>query len=357
MAGRFAEGWLKYKAGNNFDPVSRADILAAWTGLSGYTLQASSLGGQEIVLGGGATMFKTLDHQAVWIIGDRIMLVSGTGLTLDALIYQGRNNGTSLVQLVSNIDGTLTAYAGGVAIGTSSIALHSNKHYYVEIKVTLTGTTNINVAVVINLDGNPVITGNVNSGINQNTLTSGTATINNHLIGSGNTVSLVHKDIYVCDGTGSINNDFLGDVQIGALRPNGDVVSGWTPNTGTVHFSLVNDFNPPDPTFGFGSDSDGTFVSSGTVSSQDIWDWEDIVTFSGQIKFIQLSMFARKDAEGTKKFQIVTGNTGSENQSPDFSVEDDYVYHQYILDKDPGTGLPWTVTGFNAKRFGIKVTV
>lgn len=357
MAGRFAEGWLKYKAGTNFDPVSRGDILAAWTGIGGFTLQPSSLGGQEMQLAGGTSMFKTLDHQAVWIVGDRIMLSSGTGLTLDTTIYQGRNNGTVLVTVVTNIDGTLTAYAGGVAIGTSSFALHSNKHYYFEVKVTLTGTTNINVAVVVNIDGNPVINGNANSGINQNTLISGTATINNHVFLSGNTVALIHKDIYICDNTGTLNNDFLGDVQIGALRPNGDVVTSWTPNTGSVHWSLINDFEPPSGTWGWGSDSDGTYISSGTVGAQDIWDWEDIITFSGQIKFIQLSMFARKDAEGTKKFAIVTGNTGSEDQSPDFSVEDDYVYHQYILDKDPATGLAWTVTGFNAKRFGVKVTV
>jgi hypothetical protein len=323
--------------------------------MQGFTLQASAPGGQEMLLGGGATMFKTLDHQASWVIGDRIMLQSG-GSNLDTLIYQGRNNGTVLVQLTSNVDGTLTVYAANVPIQTTSFALHGNKRYYVELKYTLTGTTNINVAVTVNLDGVTVLSGNANTGINQTALISGTATVNNHLYGCGNSVTLTHKDMYVCDLTGSINNDFLGDVQIQALRPNGDVVSGWTPNTGTVHFSLVNDFVPASATYGLGPDGDVTYVTSGTVGVQDIWDWEDIATFTGQIKFVQLSMYARKDAEGTKKFQIVTGNAGTEDHSPDFSVEDDYVYQQYVLDKDPGTTLPWTVTGFNSKRFGIKVT-
>ncbi len=67
-------------------------------------------------------------------------------------------------------------------------------------------------------------------------------------------------------------------------------------------------------------------------------------------------MYARKDAEGTKKFQTVVGNTGTEAHSVDFSVEDNYVFHHTVFDLDPATSLPWTVVGFNAKRFGVKIT-
>ena len=56
-------------------------------------------------------------------------------------------------------------------------------------------------------------------------------------------------------------------------------------------------------------------------------------------------------------FKTVVGDTGTEANSGDFYLEDSYVYHHFPFDTDPATGLAWTRAGFNAKRFGVKVTV
>jgi hypothetical protein len=352
MAGRWAESFYFYAPGAVGDPIGQAQFLANWTANAGNLhIQASALGGQEMQIGAGTTFFKTLDHQSGWCVGLRFK-TSSVGGTLDTTLYTARNNGAILLTLQVNTDGTLIAYAGNhqTVIGVTDFAIHADKWYYIEIDYSLSGTTNITATATVRLDGNTsaVISGSGATNVANTSLTSGTATVNNHMLGSGNSTATTYKDIYICDHNGGVNNTFLGQVTILVVRPNGDVVSQWTPNSGITHFNRVND--------SIGADDDTTYVSDGTVGHQDIWDWEDIPGFSGTIKFVEVHMYARKDDEGSKSFQTVVGDTGTEAHSGDFFVSDNYVYYDQCFDTDPATGFAWTRTGFNTKRFGAKVT-
>lgn len=352
MAGAFCDSFYHVVAGL-LDSDTQQAFTSKWTARSGNdTIQASPLGGQELKLGAGHTCFKTLSHQTAWTVGFRFKTTS-VGGTLDTVLYKGRNNGTVLVTLEVNVDGTLIAYAGNhqTVIGVTDFAIHADKYYYIEIEYSLSGTSNISVTAAVRLDGSTaaVISGSGLSGVANTSLVSGTATVNNHMLASGNSTATTYKDLYVVDHNGGVNDTFMGVCKILVVRPNGDVVSNFAPNSGSVHFDRVSD--------SVGPDDDTTYVEDGTVNDKDIWDWEDIPGFSGTIKFIQVLMYARKTDEGAKAFKTVVGDTGTEANSGDFYIEDSYVYHHFPFDTDPATGLAWTRAGFNAKRFGVKVTV
>jgi hypothetical protein len=62
------------------------------------------------------------------------------------------------------------------------------------------------------------------TGYTRNTGTAEIATVrfSNHFVASGTRHLLRLDDVYLCDASGSRNNDFLGDVRVATLRPNAD---------------------------------------------------------------------------------------------------------------------------------------
>ncbi len=132
--------------------------------------------------------------------------------------------------------------------------------------------------------------------------------------------------------------------------PNGDTgVADFTPNSGAVSFDRVKEHGP---------DDDSTYIEGGVVGNKTILDWDDIPGFSGTIPFVQSSLYLRKTAEGSRAARFVTGASGTESNSDDFYLGDNYVYYEdFGQEADPATSLAWTRAGFNAKQFGIEITV
>jgi hypothetical protein len=337
----FAESWTAYTTGTVNGGASNGPIfLARWTSTANgqWSIIADSIGQYAELTASGVSIFKTLrTHNAAYTVGFRVRIPT-IAVTSLFTIY---NNAQALGAVSINADGTVTLSgqsAGVSVIGTTNESIHAGKWYYFEVSISLTGTTNINVAMILKINGSQILSGNINTGVNNTNLTSRDTTLNR--IGFAGVAHL--RDIYVNIGA----SQFDGDITIRAIRPDGDLTSGWICSTGTTEYVLVNE--------NF-SDFDTTYVYQTATGSQAIWSWQDLPTFSGTIKGIQISIMARKDDEGSKSFEIVTGTTGTETASPEFFVGDDYVAYFHCQDNDPATGVPYTVSGFNAKPFGIKV--
>ena len=154
-------------------------------------------------------------------------------------------------------------------------------------------------------------------------------------------------DLYFCDGSGSRNNDFLGDMKVETIFPSGNGNSNdWSSSSGGDNYTNVDE-NPP---------NDDTDYNYSTLSGNiDTFAFENLTTVSGSINGIQLNILARKDDAGTKivKQVIRRGSVDYVIENPHY-MADAYAYYVDIVEEDPSTSSDWTITGINAAEFGYK---
>jgi len=322
--------------------LSLASLLRRWTGAiqSSYVTVVSGTNrdGRAIAIGPGATISKTLTQQNAWVIGYAVYMQNRDMGSVVA--YEGRNNGTRIIELNLNFDSTLSLYAGtnfSQIIGTSGIKLQVNTWYYIEIKYTLTtnGANKVVVTASLTVNGNQEISGTAVSDVTYTDLINQQATVNRHEFSYGP----FFKDLYILSG----DVPLWGDVHLGKIMPNGDVVTNWS-STGSPHYAQVNEIPP---------DDDTTYISSNTPAQLENFDWEDISPFSGTIKGIQYSILARKDGEGTRSIKHTIGAAQITPFDAVF-VSDDYIWFHVPMETDPTDGA-WTVASLNAQKFGVKL--
>lgn len=339
----FAESFERYDLGTA-DPGSAllANLQSRYTIVSGVPeIVSAGRTGQAVKLNNSA-LLKTMAHSSNWVIGFAYQLISSSG---DSDIYSLSNNDNIMARVLQDADGTLQIRAGNsTVIGVTTRALDQLKWYYIEISISLSGSTPISAAVEVRINGHVEVSGSGSTGINASSNLSGDATGNFHAFDGipGTNQGNYLDDLYIKNTPG-----YYGDVRIIALYPNGEGDTlDWTPSTGTTHYTMVNS-HPLDLS---------TWLDDKTPTDIDTWNWQDCPGFSGSIPAVNISMDARKDDEGTKSFKIVVGNTGSEAQSDEYFVGAVYPeYYEFGMELDPGTGLPWTQAGFNAKQFGVEL--
>lgn len=333
------------------DHYATGDITTKWTSASGVSITVGRNGNG---IAGNGSVSKTLDMQAHWIIGVAASNIGGVAPSnpwiLQALTTSG---GLETLMLVRhNTDNTLSLVAGdSTVIGNSPAYDWTLGFHYIEVDAQFSGTATVTATGTLRVNTQTVVVGSATTGVLTPSIAGGNAAGNVHSFSPA--VSGVIDDIYICDGQGSVNNSFLGDVKIGVVRPNGDVTIQWTAtgSSTTTHYKDVNDVTP---------DGDVSYVYSTATGSLELFDWEDITSFVGTIKGVQYLLYARKDAEGARVINMVEGSSGTNTLTnaaglSDVYLNDNYDYHTLALDTSPTTGSGWTVAGFNADRFGFVV--
>ena len=349
-------------------------IYLKWTNAAFASPTASGRNGRGISLNqGGAYVAKTLNHQVSWVVNWAMnILISGGGGTGPSGIYVGANVGTGLVGITVETDWTLSIYAGGnLAMNSSPFSIHPNSWYYYEFKYELgvggSSGNNITVVGTLKVNGNIVVTcAGVDTGINLNTLLIQTATVDYHnficpnIVGTSTIDDIIIAD---CSGNG-LHNDFMGDIAIGVIFPNGDSSITWTPTPSGSSYSLVNSQ--------FVEDSAGT-ISSNTPSQVDVFNWQPLPSTVGTIIALHYGIFAKKNGEGTRAIQPTVGGSSIPtlpfNESvapysapfsgyppPIYYPGDTYVYYFFAMDSQPGgTPVAWTVAVVNGTTFGVEL--
>jgi hypothetical protein len=222
---------------------------------------------------------------------------------------------------------------------TSSALISIDTWYYIELKVYIhdTGGT-----YDVNLNGSNELSG---SGVD--TKYSGSAGANQVRVGGyAFTRYPRFDDIYVCDNTGSIANDFLGDVRVEALLPNGaGNSSDFTASAGS-NYQCVDE-TPPNWE---------DYVYDDTVGNHDTYTFDNMSTVEGDIYGVQSNMFAKKSSAGTRTVKTVIRSDGADyTPGSEHTLGDSYVYYVDTFEDDPDTSAAWTIAGVNAAEFGPKV--
>jgi hypothetical protein len=216
---------LRYVDG--FDTVAVADLGLRWSvGSTTPSIVTGRFAGSAAlrtaaINGTPSGLARTYGAQATWIVGAAVRLT----LAPDGLaVFQLRDAGTDQCCVTVGLDGRVSVrrgrYDGTVVAGPAAPAgrfMRLGYWYFVEWRVTVdpaVGTTEVRV------DGETWLTA---TGLN--TRASANSSANQVALGAGTTVGGSHTeeydDLYVCDATGSVNNDFLGDVRVATLRPTG----------------------------------------------------------------------------------------------------------------------------------------
>ncbi len=157
-------------------------------------------------------------------------------------------------------------------------------------------------------------------------------------------------DVYFADSV-------LGDPHVDSLYPSSDGTHlDWTPDTGSVHYSRVNEAQ---------LDDNHSYVhDAGTAGHKDSYGFQDLPYAAGTIYTAQLNLAAdqKENPAGVHHaIKALVRQAGTDHLSStllnfhgDPWLTQDYYFYRWLLDQDP-TGSDWTVATVNADEYGIDV--
>lgn len=238
--------------------------------------------------------------------------------------------------------------AVGTIVGTFNGAL-SSLWKYVEIKVKVHATLG---TIEVRIDGVTVL--NLTGQNTRNTATGSTGLINTVLINNtsyGANISVFIDDMYILNEQGAAPfNDFLGDVTIQYLQPNGvGSNSAWTPSGG-FNWDAVAD---PLATAPLITD----FVSSLSTDQKDTYTVENLSQVApSNVLGVANYAYADKTDTGLRTVALVTKLAANETQSADQVLRDATAggaqYLKQVVQTKPGGGS-WTIDDVNAMEIGV----
>ncbi len=248
-------------------------------------------------------------------------------------LYDGSTEGVN-VTFFSN---TFTIRRGVTTLGTGSFNIGLFKWYWLELKVKCNGAT-----------------GTYDLRIGETSIASDTglntkAGANNFhdKVLFGNSASDFYRidDLYICDASGASNNDFLGNVKVTDLRPDGaGNTTEFTPLAGANYLSVDEQL----------IDKDTTYVESSTSTNKDTYTYDNITATN--IKGIEIITCCRESDASAFSLINVTRSGGTDYDSSSQAIGGtDYVFRSNVIEQDPNTAAAWTDTNLNAAEFGIKV--
>lgn len=300
---------------------SGGGLVTTGTGDSAYLQKNFGVNHAKLILGMGfrlATQYPASSNQQV------------------VVFYDG---GSAQVSLLVTNSGYLQVTNGhGTLLGQSVAPISVGVWYWLEISVTFGNSGSFEVR----LNGSTIISG---SGVD--TSLSGNSYATTFQIGStyANGRNNQFSDLYVCNGLGSVNNNFLGDCKVSLLLPNGAGNSAqWTPSAGS-NYQCVDETT---------HNGDTDYVSSSTVGNIDTYAFGNLAANAGTILGVVTQTLARKDDAGSVTIAPVIRTNSNNYEGSAVPVPTSYTYLRQIYEQNPDTAAAWSASEVNAAEFGFK---
>ncbi len=235
------------------------------------------------ISGGGETLAKFFDDQATWIVGVAYAFApSGKATTIIAF----QDSGQGQVELYMNTSNILQVRRNGTVIGTGTHVLSANTFYFLEFKATISSSIAAH-SCVARIGG--VVEIDVAAGSSTDAQGTGKANRVCLFYDQFQTQS-THDDLYVCDGTGSTSNDFLGDSRVEDLSATGQGhYSDFSRNTGSTNYGAINETS---------ANGDTSYVYSSTVGDKETYTFPSLASTPTAVYGVQLVAISRKDDAG-----------------------------------------------------------
>jgi hypothetical protein len=288
--------------------------------------------------GAAPTLSKTLATNYATLIAGVACSRSAIAGT-NPIIFAFFDGSTEQVSVrIAATTGLVGVYRNGTLLANSSFAVSTGVYFYVELKSTIHNTTG-----TYDLQINGV---NVLSATGVNTRGSANNFANRLVLGSTNNISgtITLDDLYVCDTSGSANNNFLGDVRVETLFPNGAGNSTqFTPSTG-VNNAAVDEATP----------NTTDYVTSTADNQIDTYTFTDLASSGVTVYGVQEFAYAQKTDASAKSVALVTRPGSTNNAGSDKALSTSFTYYSDIQELNPDTSSAWTTSQINATEFGIK---
>jgi hypothetical protein len=228
--------------------------------------------------------------------------------------------------------------SGGSVVATGATFLNINQWYYVEYKTKFLGASG---TTEVRLNGlQEIAPATANYGSVQPVQWALQST-------DGFSTFSLYDDVYMLDGAGVGNNDFLGDMRVETIWPSGDGSNlQWTPNSGVTHFNRVNETTP---------DDDTTYNFDSTAGHRDSYTFPALSIASGNVYGMTVNLYVRKDDAATRQIASVVrqGGVNYDGAAGTPALSTTYAFYQTVYDVDP-TGAGWSIATVNGDEFGIK---
>ncbi|MHA2066927.1 MAG: hypothetical protein ACXABY_21380, partial [Candidatus Thorarchaeota archaeon] len=271
-------------------------------------------------------------HKQTSVQSSEFLRIGGNGT--DTNFVRVQHNSSSGTRLLTN--GTIRAY--------SSINDKDTDWHFYEIKASINSSTGagdvtirIDGEIAISVQGVPMETTSPTGFQFVDLYTSSTATY--------------YDDLYIIDTSTGPNNDWIGEVRIESLQPDGTTSTNTdlTPSAGSNYQNV--DESPPN--------SDTDYNSSSTVNHMDTHTTAGL-TGPASVKTvygIQVNTWSRKTDSADRDVAPVVLSNVTTVSGTSIPVTQTYNYYFDHWETDPDTGSAWTESGINSAEFGYEVSL
>jgi hypothetical protein len=239
-------------------------------------------------------------------------------------------------------DGRLRLYRRGYwdqLISTSVATAAARGWHYVELQVvqgTANGTVKVRANGVLAIDL-----------WSQDTVQNGgqllTAFVG-AVPGQACPVTVDVDDLYIADTLGTINNTFLGDVRVDALKAQANgALNQWTVEGAASAWQAVSDGD------------ETTALRAATAGLRQTFDVEALPAMTTPaIHGVQVTLLARKTDAGNGRVRGLVASGASTAVGPNIVLQEQLAWHTALFERNPNGNVQWTEGAFNAAEFGVE---
>jgi hypothetical protein len=337
---------------DGFDHYATADVTKKWNGIGITAPTIVATDGRRnsgrIQIPASSSASKLITQGDSFVVGFAFRFQ--TTLLNARKIAAFFDSGTTQCELRLNTNGTLSVTRNGTALtnGTSTTALTLNVYDYIEWKVTIANSISAG-SCVVRINGVDVI--DVAAG--QDLQNTANAYANQFTIGNDQTgaPTVSFDDLYICNQSGSTNNNFLGDCRVDTLYPDADgFYTDGTPSAGSDHYAMVDE-TPV---------STSDYVTLASLNDRDSYSFTSLPALAGQVVYgVQAVAAVDKNDSGLISAATFarSGSSPAVNQDgASTALSTTYTFLRDIYEQNPDTSTAWDRDSVNAAEFGVVVT-
>jgi hypothetical protein len=308
------------------------------------SIQSGRIAGYSLQMAGNLSAMSinspALTTDATLIIGVAVKPASFP-LT-DLAIISFYDVSTLGVNLRLSSGGELSIYRGTTLLATTTtLSLSNNAWYYIEMKVVCGASGSYEVRV----DNTVVLTD-----ASENTKAGTHDYHDRFILQTVTNITTTFDDMYVCDGSGGINDDFLGNCKVVAINPDNDSSVNWS----TVYPALSDHYADVDD--GATADDDTTYVEDATTGHRDLFTYAAVSGTLTSIYGLAVYNTCRVTDANSVDIKTVVSNNGSETVSTAQTISStSYLTTNFICQLDPDTNGVWDIDTINDVEYGFEV--